>query len=408
MQAKIQLLSNLRLIFGVNVKYTPFISEEEEINDIIMQGKTLSGIICTNSIDKMSKDKELEPLKYKDAVDIPTLGFVDDIVDVNDCGEKTEEANKYTTNEMNKRRLQLSKDKCAKMHIGRKRKTDEITHKCSEVKIDNWKVKKKKVGDNIVLEDEYQGEVEIKEVQEYEYLGDIVLSNGSCTKNVKKRIAKGYGMIREIKEILENTFFGSYYIEALILLRNSMLISVLTYNLEVSPKLSKTDIKQLEEVDLKLLRESLSLSSKSSKTLIYAELGLLSVEYILKKKRLLYLHNLLTRPEENLARKVLLQMINIQTTGDWIQTVNKDLKDFQLLLDYDQISNISKPSFKKIVVDACRETYFKNICLSKQKLSKGSEICYVELKLQMYLKSSQGLSIEIMKRILSIRFSWCL
>ena len=189
--------------------------------------------------------------------------------------------------------------------------------------------------------------MEIKEVQEYEYLGGIVLSNGSCAKNVKKRIAKGYGMIREIKEILENTFFGSYYIEALILLRNSMLISVLTYNLEVSPKLSKTDIKQLEEVDLKLLRESLSLSSKSSKTLIYAELGLLSVEYILKKKRLLYLHNLLTRPEENLARKVLLQMINIQTTGDWIQTVNKDLKDFQLLLDYDQISNISKPSFKR-------------------------------------------------------------
>ena len=54
-------------------------------------------------------------------------------------------------------------------------------------------------------------------------------------------------------------------------------------------------------------------------------------------------------------------------------------------------------------MDACRETYFKNICENKQKLSKGSEICYMELKLQMYLKSSQGLSIEIMKRIMSIR-----
>ena len=132
-----------------------------------------------------------------------------------------------------------------------------------------------------------------------------------------------------------------------------MLISVLTYNLEVSPKLSKIDIKLLEEVDLKLLRDALSLSSKSSKALIHAELGLISVEFILKQKRLLYLHNLLNKSEENLAQQVLLQQIKVPGSGDWIKTVDRDLKDLQLSLNYDQITSTSKQSFKKMVKDSC-------------------------------------------------------
>ena len=63
----------------------------------------------------------------------------------------------------------------------------------------------------------------INNVEQYEYLGDIVESNGSNTKNVKKRVAKGYGVIREIREILERTYLGPYFIEELVLLQNSSL-----------------------------------------------------------------------------------------------------------------------------------------------------------------------------------------
>ena len=92
-------------------------SEEAEINGVIMQGETLSGVICTNSMDKMSKECDLEKIKYKNKVEIPKLGYVDDIADITECGEKTEEMNKYTMKEMNERKLQMSTDKCAMMHI---------------------------------------------------------------------------------------------------------------------------------------------------------------------------------------------------------------------------------------------------------------------------------------------------
>ena len=93
----------------------------------------------------------------------------------------------------------------------------------------------------------------------------------------------------------------------------------------------------------------------------------------------------------------------VTNSRDWITVVNRDLKDLQLCLTYDQISNISKQSFKKMIKDSCQELYFNNIHQNKQKLSKGSEICYAKLELQNYLKSSQKLTTETMKKIIKVR-----
>ena len=380
-------------------------SEEKDIEEVIMQGETLSGIICTNTMDKMSKDCKIEPLKYKKEVSIPKLGYVDDIADINECGDETVRMNTYTVKEIRERKLQLSTDKCARMHISGKTKNKQTkNNNCKRVHIDKWTVEKKNVGEEIIQEDKYEGKVEIKEVEEYEYLGDIVEASGSNTKNIKKRAAKGFGVIREIKEILERTYFGPFYVEALLLLRNSMLISILTYNLEVSSKISKKDMKILDEVDLKLIRESLSLSSKSPRTLIHAELGIVSVECIIKQNRIIYLHHLLTTSDENLAKQVLLQQIKCENKTDWLQIVKKDLKYFNIKMSFEQISQMSKVKFKQYVKSSGRKAYFLNLMKNKQFLSKGSEIMYNEFKLQTYLKSTSGLTIEKIKQILKIRF----
>ena len=100
---------------NISIKTPVGESDEKEINDVIMQGETLSGIICTNSMDKMNKDCKLEPLKYRESVSIPKLGYVDDTVDITECGRETEEMNEYTTKELNERKLQLSINKCAQM-----------------------------------------------------------------------------------------------------------------------------------------------------------------------------------------------------------------------------------------------------------------------------------------------------
>ena len=131
------------------------------------------------------------------------------------------------------------------------------------------------------------------------------------------KVAKGTAALRDILQILEGVYFGEFYFNALKMLRESMLISVLTNNLEVSFNISVKDLKLLSDVDLRLLRAAMKTSAKSSGTLLLLELGVCNIEYILKKKRIGYLHHLLTVEGSPLVKLVFDQQVISQMRGDY-------------------------------------------------------------------------------------------
>ena len=61
-----------------------------------MQGETVSSILCTSSIDRISKDSPVDDFKYRDKVNVPKQSFVDDMMDVQNCSENTRKMNIYT------------------------------------------------------------------------------------------------------------------------------------------------------------------------------------------------------------------------------------------------------------------------------------------------------------------------
>ena len=136
------------------------------------------------------------------------------------------------------------------------------------------------------------------------YLGDVIQSDGANTLNVKARSDKGQGILRDIFQILEGTYFGSHYFEVMLLLREAMLMSVITNNLEVSFNLTTKDLKALNDLDMQLIRGCLLLGAKSPKCLMLLELGLVPVSHLVKRKRIMYLHHLLTTDESSLVSKV--------------------------------------------------------------------------------------------------------
>ena len=101
--------------------------------------------------------------------------------------------------------------------------------------------KQKKI--QIKLQDKYKGKVPIKTVKSHLYLGDTVSSDGSNCLNIKSRVSKGHAVIKDIVNILEGTHFGDHYFEAMKLLRESMFLSVVTKNLEVSFNLTNKYVK---------------------------------------------------------------------------------------------------------------------------------------------------------------------
>ena len=174
------------------------------------------------------------------------MGFVDDILDVNECGNGIKPMHQETMQELNKRRLQVNKDKSVRIHITGKGAGKE--KKCEELYVDSWTLKKEETNDGFVLKDEFEGEHPVKTVDKYEYLGNILEKGGSNKETINERVAKGQGVVRDIKHILEGCFFGDHYIDSLKIMRNSKLISVLTYNIEVIHNISNKEIKSLAKI----------------------------------------------------------------------------------------------------------------------------------------------------------------
>ena len=211
-------------------------------------------------------------------------------------------------------------------------------------------------------------------------------------------------MIRDIFQILEGSFFGSFYFDVVKLLRESMLISVITHNLEVSFNITEKEIKILNDLDMQLLRGSLLLGAKSPQCLILLEMGLTSVSYILKRKRVLYLHHLLTTDQSSLVTRVFQEQVRTTKRGDLVQTVLRDLDELEINMSFSEIADMGKRQFKVLVKKSCEKACFNKLISEKEKLSKGKEIIHERLKTQPYLKSESGLSPETMRRIYHVKY----
>ena len=154
---------------------------------------------------------------------------------------------------------------------------------------------------------------------------------------------------------------------------------------------------------MQLLRSSLLLGAKSSQCLILLELGLPSVAFLLKKKRVLYLHHLLTTDQSSLVSQVFQEQVRKSKSKDWVHSVIKDLEDLEIDLLFSQIASIGKQPFKQLVKESCENACFKSLIKEKEKLSKGREIQYTNFETQSYLMSDSDLSVEIMRKIYHLR-----
>ena len=95
----------------------------------------------------------------------------------------------------------------------------------------------------------------MQDVSEVEYLGDIISSDGKNKKNLQKRISRGIEAVSNILSILNQVPFGKHYIQIALLLRESMFLSSLFFNIEVWYGVTKAEIKELEDLDVMLLRK---------------------------------------------------------------------------------------------------------------------------------------------------------
>ena len=147
----------------------------------------------------------------------------------------------------------------------------------------------------------------MNEVSHDSYLGDIISADGRNEKTVKQRVGRGIGIINDIMNILGKVSLGEHYFSIAILLRESLFINSVLSSSEVWYGITKQEMKDLENLDLSLLRRILNAPFSVPAEALYLELGILNLETIIKARRLNYLHYLATRNINEMKC----------TVGDW-------------------------------------------------------------------------------------------
>ena len=123
---------------------------------------------------------------------------------------------------------------------------------------------------------------------------------------------------------------GIIHFEIAEILRNALLISSILSNSEVWYGVTQLDTEQLEQVDEMLLRNIFFCSRNVPKDLLYLEMGLVPISYIIKERRLMFLHHVLQQKEDSLVFRFCIAQLNSPTYKDWVSTVLEDLEDLDL------------------------------------------------------------------------------
>ena len=254
------------------------------------------------------------------------LSMVDDLLAVAPCNQRSLALNTFINAQIEIKKLrfhtpdQNGKSKCNVLHVGK------MSDLCPTLQVHGTNM-------NHVTEDTY--------------LGDVISNDGRNSKNIKCRVGKGLGKITEIMNILEKISLGESYFRIAMLLRESIFLNSVLTNGEVWYGLEKSEIKQLEDLDLILLRKILNTPFSVPAEAVYLELGCLNIETILKSRRLNYLHYLVNQDESSMLYQFFMAQWKYPgRKNEWTEQVKTDLVDFGFQVDLEKVKEKSKNSIK--------------------------------------------------------------
>ena len=90
------------------------------------------------------------------------------------------------------------------------------------------------------------------------------------------------------------------------------------------------------------------------------------------------------------------------TSGDWTETVQRDLEVFEIPIDFKYLQSRGKEAFKKEVKNKAKQYSLRILNEIKKKHSKMEKLSYSELKTQSYC-SIEGIRVEEVQNVFRFR-----
>ena len=297
---------------------TPFgITQEFICNQILKQGSVLASPLAAMHVDSVQEFFDDENLgTYYCNTKIQNLIFQDDIVRFEDDEEKLNKANNIFNIFQNINKMEFHPIKTKIMKINSQE---------SEIKL---------------------GEHHLEYTDKMKYLGDIISNDGKVDELIKDRKNAITGITAELVSIMSQ-IQNETAIKAKIQFIRGILVPKLLVNCETWNNLTQTNKEDLEKIFIKSIKRILRIPESTPNMGILNELGLLTIENEMMKRRITYLHAMLNGKNQ-IVKEILDQQL-LLPGQTWISNTLKMMENLKITTDLLELRDLSKYKIKKII-----------------------------------------------------------
>ena len=183
---------------------------------------------------------------------------------------------------------------------------------------------------------------------------------------------------------------------------NSILRGSILYAAECYYDLSENQLRRIERIEENLMRKIFKTNKSCPIVQMYLEFGQYPARFEIKKMRCLFLKQILEQDQNSQIYRFFQLQLKNPIKGDWVSTCLSDLSDLQISETLEEIRDMSKTKFKKILKSKILVNAFHY--LQSKRGSKGKEIKYTILEMSDYLLPfNSKLNIEEKQHLFSIR-----
>ena len=230
---------------------------------------------------------------------------------------------------------------------------------------------------------------------EYKYLGDLIVVNNDLHPLIWERKNVITGTVCELMNILSQT--RQYSFMAATQYLEGIITPKLLLNAETWPRITEEDYMQIEQIHSQAIKRLLRLPYSTPTRGLLSELGIMSTRNQIMKKQLMFLHRILNKPDNTVAKAIMKEQEAIPG-NTWIKKVKSNMKIMNLEYSLTELETLTKPQWKKIVDKAIMEKEQLEFTLWTQTSKKCNYLDNIKRK--NYLNQ---MSPEQSKIILEIR-----
>ena len=164
--------------------------------------------------------------------------------------------------------------------------------------------------------------------------------------------------------------------------------------------MTQADTEQLEQIDEMWMRNLFECSQNVPKDLLYLELGLVPISFILKGRKQMFLHHILQQNEHSLLYRFVMAQMNSPSQNDWVSRFLDEMVELDIDIEIEEI--------KALVNEIVSRKAFIHLIERKSSRNsdraKGKYLEYNELNISDYLNpTGNELSIDERKWVFKCR-----